>query len=212
VSRVLLARLIAAAAAAVAIFCSSAASWAGADANAAATIARVERYLNAITTLRADFVQVADDGRVAEGVLYIARPGRLRVEYAPPSKVVMVSDGAWLTYIDGDVGQVSQVPIDQTPAGILVGEEIRLGDGIAVENIESDDRVTRITLRRADQPDEGALTLVFTERPFELRQWTVVDPQGLRTRITLYNLQKGVALDPKLFVAPPPPPESGMGR
>lgn len=210
--RAFLARLVAVVAMAAAALVPAAAPRADADVDAAAAVEKVERYLNAITTLRADFVQVADDGRVAEGVLYIARPGRLRVEYAPPSKVVMVSDGAWLTYIDGDVGQMSQVPLDNTPAGILVAKEIRLGDGIAVEDVARDDRVLRITLRRADRPDEGALTLVFTEHPFELRQWTVVDPQGLRTRITLYNLQKGVALDPKLFAAPPPPPESGMGR
>ena len=186
------------------------ASAAGAD--AAETIARVERYLNGITTLRADFIQVADDGADAKGVLYIARPGRLRVQYAPPSKVVMVSNGAWLTYIDGAGGQVSQLPLDRTPAGILVAKDIRLGDAIQVDGVEHAAQVTRVTLRRAESPDEGSITLTFTDQPFELRQWTVIDPQGFRTRITLYNLRKGLVIDPKLFDAPPPPPESGSGR
>ncbi len=205
-----LARLIAAAA----LFVLAAAPSARAEAAAddAETIARVERYLNGITTLRADFIQVADDGATAKGVLYIARPGRLRVEYAPPSKVVMVSDGSWLTYIDGAVGQVNQLPLDRTPAGILVAEKIRLGGAIRVDGIEHEAQVTRVTLRRADHPEEGSITLTFTDQPFELRQWTVIDPQGFRTRITLYNLRKGIAIDPKLFEAPPPPPESGSGR
>ena len=50
----------------------------------AAAIARVERYLNGMTTLKADFLQVAHDGSVGEGTLFISRPGKLRLEYAPP--------------------------------------------------------------------------------------------------------------------------------
>jgi len=209
-ARLVLAALILLAAPTTPVVPAARASAAGAD--EAETIARVERYLNGITTLRADFIQVADDGATAKGVLYIARPGRLRVQYAPPSKVVMVSDGAWLTYIDGAVGQVSQLPLDQTPAGILVAKDIRFGDAILVDGVEHAAQVTRVTLRRAESPGEGSITLTFTDQPFELRQWTVIDPQGFRTRITLYNLKKGVAIDPKLFDAPPPPPESGLGR
>ena len=96
------------------------ASLAATDEDDAAAVARVEDYLNAITTLRANFVQVAADGSIAEGTLYIARPGRLRIEYAPPVEIEMVSDGEWLTYIDGEIGQISQMPLSETPAGVLV--------------------------------------------------------------------------------------------
>lgn len=178
----------------------------------AAAIAKVEDFLNGITTLRARFLQVAPDGSISEGTLYIDRPGRLRLEYAPPLKVVMVSDGDWLTYVDQEVGQVSQTPVNDTPAGVLVRKEIRFGGDIAVTAVERDAGVLRVTLARTKNQAEGSLTLVFTERPFDLRQWVVVDPQGLETRITLYDTQTGLDLDPALFEAPPPFPESESGR
>jgi outer membrane lipoprotein-sorting protein len=170
-------------------------------------IARVEAYLNAITTLRADFVQIADDGGVSKGTLYIERPGRLRVQYAPPAMVDLVSDGDWLTYTDREVGQVSQMPLSDTPAGVLVREDVRFDGDIVVERVERGAQVLRVTLVRAESPDDGSFTLVFTENPFALRQWVVVDAQGLTTRVTLYDGQHGVALDPELFAAPAPFPD-----
>lgn len=178
----------------------------------AAAVQRVEDFLNGITTLRAHFVQVADDGSMSEGTLYIDRPGRLRLEYAPPLKIVIVSDGGWLTYVDQDVGQVSQTPVDNTPAGVLVREDIRFGGDIVVTAVERDAQVLRVTLARSGSEAAGSLTLVFTERPFDLRQWVVVDPQGLETRITLFDTRHGLALDPALFEAPAPFPEDEEGR
>ena len=131
---------------------------------------------------------------------------------APLSPTTARFRSGWLTYIDGAVGQFSQIPLAQTPAGILVAKNIRLGGAIEVDGIEHSAQVTRITLRRAASPADGSITLTFTDRPFELRQWTVIDPQGFRTRTTLYNLREGVAIDPKLFDAPPPIPESESGR
>ncbi len=57
----------------------------------------------------------------------------------------------------------------------------------------------RVTVVEAAHPDLGSLTMVFTENPLSLRQWTVVDQQGRRTTVTLSDVQTGVALDPRLF-------------
>ena len=188
------------------------AAGAATDESDAATIERVEDYLNAITTLRAGFLQVAPDGTLSEGTLYIARPGRLRLEYAPPLMIVIVSDGYWLTYVDQQVGQVSQTPVNNTPAGVLVRDNVRFGDDIVVTAIERDAAVLRITLAKTGNEGGGSITLVFTEKPFDLRQWVVLDPQGLETRVTLFDAQRGVEMDPALFMAPPPFPEDETGR
>ncbi|MFQ5783500.1 MAG: outer membrane lipoprotein carrier protein LolA [Alphaproteobacteria bacterium] len=178
----------------------------------AETIARVESYMNALTTLRARFVQVAQDGGVSEGTLYMMRPGRLRIEYAPPSQVLMVADGVMLTYVDREIGQISQMPLSETPAGVLVGEKLRLSGDITVSEITHDAAIVRVTLTRTRDPDAGALTLVFTEKPFDLRQWIVVDPQGFSTRVTLFDARRGLPLNPALFATPAPIPSADEGR
>jgi len=175
-------------------------------------IARVEAYLNGIGTLRADFVQVADDGGIAEGILYIARPGKLRIEYKPPVMVLIVADGRWLTFVDYEVDQMNRIAIDKSLAGFLIRDHLRLGGDIQVTAVDRGSASLRITLVRRDAPDEGSLTLVFSDRPLALRQWVVIDAQGYKTRITLENVDRDLPLDPSLFVPPPPFPASGSGR
>src|SRR5690606_14235092 len=55
-----------------------------------ADIQRVERYFNDVDTLKARFRQIAEDGGIAQGTIYLRRPGRMRVEYDPPVPVLLV--------------------------------------------------------------------------------------------------------------------------
>jgi hypothetical protein len=42
--------------------------------------------------------------------------------------------------------------------------------------------------------------VVMSERPLELRQWTVVDPQQKQVTVALEDPHYGVTLSPDLFV------------
>ncbi|MBV8938250.1 MAG: outer membrane lipoprotein carrier protein LolA, partial [Alphaproteobacteria bacterium] len=42
------------------------------------SLKRVEDYLNGITTIVADFTQVAPDGSLAGGKFFLKRPGKMR--------------------------------------------------------------------------------------------------------------------------------------
>ncbi len=152
-------------------------------------------------------MQVNHDGSISEGTLVIARPGLMRIDYQPPMRVRIISDGKWITYIDGELGQASQAPLNGTHAELLLRDDLRFGGDIEVTALKRETGVVEITLTRAANPGEGTLTLVFADRPLELRQWAVVDTQGLRTRVTLFDTRFGVAVDPSLFEAPAPFPE-----
>ena len=175
----------------------------------AALLARIEDYLNAITTMQANFMQVNHDGSISEGTLVVAKPGLMRIDYQPPIQVRIISDGKWITYIDGELGQVSQAPLNGSHAELLLRDDLRFGGDIAVTALTRGPGVVEITLTRAANPGEGTLTLVFADRPLELRQWAVVDTQGLTTRVTLFDTRFDIAVDPSLFEAPAPFPDSG---
>jgi outer membrane lipoprotein-sorting protein len=166
----------------------------------ASVVADVERYLNAIDTLEARFSQIAPNGELATGKVYIQRPGRLRFDYDPPSQIRLVAPGDWrLVFYDASIQQVNVIPISQTPLGILLDSEIALGADVEVTDIQRAGDELALTLVRKDADDQGSVTLVFGERPLALRRWTVVDPQGLVTHILLENVETGGALDPELF-------------
>ena len=46
----------------------------GADAR---DLARISNYLNGVTTLEGNFVQIGHDGELSEGLFYLRRPGRI---------------------------------------------------------------------------------------------------------------------------------------
>ena len=57
-----------------------------------ADLQRVATYLNGILTMYARFRQVASNGGVATGQLWMARPGRRRFEYDPPAQILLRAD------------------------------------------------------------------------------------------------------------------------
>lgn len=169
-----------------------------------ADVARVEEYLNGFTTAKARFVQIGPRGEIAEGNFYLSRPNRLRFEYDPPLPILIVGDGLRLIYYDKELDHENAWPIGATPLAPLLGRTVTLGK--LVRAVERDRGVLRVTLVDPDRADEGSLTLVFTDGPLELRQWTVVDAQMLSTVIALSNLTPNPPqLDPDLFFLPERP-------
>lgn len=168
------------------------------------TVSQAERYLNDIKTLQARFIQESSNGGVAQGRIYLSRPGKLRFEYDPPTPILIVSSGLVVTYYDRELEQVSEVLLSATPLDVLVRDNVELVGDVTLTRMDRRGGIVRLTLRETDEPDKGSMTLVFTEKPFELRQWVVVDSQGISTKITLDNIRLGIPLNDELFrfVAP----------
>ncbi len=171
-----------------------------------ADIARIEAYLNDIRSLRARFVQVAPNGGLAEGVLSLQRPGRVRFEYAPPTPFLVVGDGEWLFFYDSQLDQITRVKISMTPLKILLDDRIRFGGRAMVAGVQRSPGVLRVEVLDRKKPDDGAVTLVFSDSPLLLRQWLVTDPRGLVTSIYLNRMEVNLPLDPALFVFIDPNP------
>ena len=164
-----------------------------------AELKRVEDYLNGLKTLQARFIQVSQRGQVAEGNLYLQRPGRVRFEYDPPVPILIVSSGPVLYYFDKELEQTTQVFVRATPVGILVREKLSFTGDVTVSHFVQRAGAIRITVQRSGDPEDGAITLVFSDRPLMLRQWVVLDAQGKQTSVTLNNVRTGLPLDPALF-------------
>ncbi len=164
-----------------------------------ADMQRVEQYLNDIHTMTARFQQVSDNGGSAGGALSVSRPGRMRFEYDKPTPILLIADGTFVVYIDYSLKETTYLPIGSTPAWFLLRDKISLNDGITVTKFERGPGVLRLSVVENKSPENGTLTLVFSDRPLELKQWTIVDQQGNSTTVALSGLQSGMTLDPQLF-------------
>ncbi len=140
----------------------------------------------------------------------MSRPGRMRIEYDPPVPVLMVATGGMLTYYDRELEQVSHIELDSTPAGILIRKRISLfSEDITATALERGAGVLSMTLVRGDDPLEGSIALVFSDRPLTLKKWVVTDAQGIETMVSLLDTRFNISLDPKLFAFEAPVLDSG---
>jgi outer membrane lipoprotein-sorting protein len=181
---------------------SLASAFAGAAALSAqdqADVARAEAYLNGITTLKARFLQINQDGRTVPGTFYLQRPGKMRIDYDPPVKDFIVADGRFVYFWDAELKQQSNAPIGSTLADVILRDRLSLSHDVTVTGVARDAGTLEITLVQSKDPGQGQLTLVFEDNPLRLRKWRVVDAQGLTTEVALMDPQPGVKLDGDLF-------------
>ncbi|WP_042696329.1 outer membrane lipoprotein carrier protein LolA [Azospirillum sp. B506] len=177
-----------------------------------AVVAKVEEYLNGITTLQSKFLQVAPNGRQATGTFYLWRPGRMRLEYDRPLKDFIVADGSFVFYWDGEMRQQSSAPIGSTLADFILRKTIRLSGDVTVTDVYQAPGVIEVTLLETKDAGKGSLTLVFEDRPFQLRKWRVLDAQGLTTEVALMNPRTDVTFDREMFYFKEPARGSDFGR
>lgn len=165
----------------------------------AEVVARVEAYFNAMTTLRARFLQIAQGGGSAEGTAWISRPSRMRFEYDAPEPTLLIAANNQFFHFDRDLQQPTVVPLSSTPLSVLLRSPLRLSGDVTVAGIERARGLVAVTVYRTSQPSEGRITLVLDENPMALRQWVVLDAQGRSTRVTLTQIETGQRFDPFLF-------------
>ena len=164
------------------------------------TIAKIEEYLNNIQTMTARFTQISDDGDYSEGKLYLQRPGKLRFEYEPPVPILIVARNGDLVYYDKELDQVSFVDLKDTPLWFVAQEKVDFSKGVIVTNIQYNAGMIEVTMVETDNPEKGQVSLRFTDAPFELTKWTVVDAQRNAVNVALFSTQTDVAIDPELFI------------
>jgi outer membrane lipoprotein-sorting protein len=164
-----------------------------------ADLRRISAYLNGIHTMTARFRQHSSGGGTASGTLWLARPGRMRFEYDPPSPILLIADQFYVYYVDKQLSEMSKVGLKSTPAWFLLREPVSFDD-LIVTRMEREANGLGITVVDPAEPDNGSLTMLFTNQPLALRQWTVVDQQRKATTVSISDVRIGVALDPELFV------------
>ena len=162
-------------------------------------LARISNYLNGVKTLEGNFIQVGHDGELSEGLFYLSRPGRIRFEYKPPNPAMVIADGFWVGVYDTRLNTLDRIPLKSTPLNILLQKRVDLNKDNAIRSIERAPGLMRVTAINPKDPEQGSITMVFAENPLELRQWIVIDPQGLTTTVALSETRANVKLDPNLF-------------
>ena len=162
-------------------------------------VERIQDTLNAITTLKAHFLQIAPNGATTQGTAWLDRPGRMRFAYDKPSPLLLVANHGTLVFNDSELKQTTNLPLDKTPLGLLLAPNVTLSGAVTLTAFRHASGQLQLTLVRTATPGDGSLTLIFSDQKLALRSWSVIDAQGKQTRVILSDVVLGGSFPQTLF-------------
>lgn len=166
-------------------------------------VQKAESWFANVTSMRADFTQVASDGSTAEGKIVMRRPSRLKITYEGVPALNLITTPVWLHVDQPGERRVTSYPISETPLSLILAEPVSLRPpGYETIVTERAGGIMRIAINKDSGEGAGRLTLEFTASPFQLRRWIVEDVAGIKTSVTLQNMAFGLPVGNGEFSLP----------
>jgi outer membrane lipoprotein-sorting protein len=163
-------------------------------------VGKVSTYFNELQNLKGAFVQTGADNRRMRGRFFVKRPGRLRFEYALPSKQLIISDGQMVSIQDLDINTDDRIALEQTPFRVLLRKDVDLLRDASILDVQEADDLVIVTLQDKSPDAPGRIKLFMSRLPrLELKEWVTTDAQGLDTRLEVSGLVTSEEIDVALF-------------
>jgi outer membrane lipoprotein-sorting protein len=169
----------------------------------AQVVTKVNGYFNKLTDLQGTFLQTDPDGKQRRGRFYFQRPGKVRFDYAAPSKLRIVSDGRNLAIEDRDMNTSEKYPLDVTPFKLLLSETVDLAVDAKILGVEQGPDAYLLTVEDKSGDSSGRIRLLFNKADMALKEWIITDAQGLDTRIEVSDLERDKKVAENYFIISP---------
>lgn len=159
-------------------------------------LADLSAYINSIKTATADFTQVNGDGSVSTGKLWMRRPNRMRFEYAPPDRNLVMASAGSVAIFDAKSNQPpEEYPLRRTPLHLILANRVDLGRAKMVTGHGTQGKDTVVRAQDPEHPEYGYIDLIFSPDPIALKSWTITDDSGNQTTVILERFQPGASVD-----------------
>ena len=166
-----------------------------------ALVDKVSAYLSKVSVMSGTCAQIGPDGRQSKGQFYVSKPGKVRFDYDPPSRIDIIADGSSVVVRDRKLNTKDIYSLSQTPLRFLLSDRIDLLKEATVTGVYADDiYVTVVVEEKQVLIGTSRLMMMFGAKDFQLKQWVVTDPQGYDTTIAVSNIDTTRRPDPDLFV------------
>ncbi|RCL02693.1 MAG: Outer membrane lipoprotein carrier protein [Candidatus Tokpelaia sp. JSC188] len=157
---------------------------------------KILNHFSSTHTMTGDFMQFSPRGEVTEGTFYMERPGKIRFTYKKiPIRVI--SDGQSVAVNNRKLDTWSLYQLQKTPMKLLLSEHIDISNDNLVEFREESKAIILVILDKSI--GQSKIQMIFDPKTYELRQWTIIDRQNLKTTILLINTRTGVRFANDIF-------------
>ena len=159
--------------------------------------------LKVTKTLKAFFQQTTTQGEatlVKKGTLFLSRPGKLRMVIDQPQQETLLIKDKWLIHEVPLMNEVTHLPLQDTPAHILLEKESTLVQRLKKAELSHDSKSLHVHFLYHAHGLKGQFILSFDRTTYVLKQWTVLDGSGQETRVQLFQVEINCPIDSKIFI------------
>ena len=132
-------------------------------------VKKIQNYLNKITYLKAGFLQ--DDiknSKLSEGVFYLRRPNKLKIDYTNPFKATLSINDKNITYYDAELEEKYTLKTSKTPLKFFLRKKIELTNkNLKITYFYTDANYTEIGITE-NKNTKDILYLKFKNNPLTL--------------------------------------------
>lgn len=150
----------------------------------------VEKYLNDIKYFKANFIQDnKDNSELSEGVFYLSRPGKLRIDYLNPFEASLYTNNQTTTYYDKELDEITTIKTSKTPLHFLLNENITFKDNsFKIVDIENKKENVMISFIENKKEDQGKLILNFKKNPLILSSIKLITEDKQEIEMSLFDI------------------------
>lgn len=163
-------------------------------------LARVQHYLNSITTLESEFKQESS-AATRFGKLYIAKPYKVKWDYILPKPSLIISSKNQFIYYDPKMKEVTYLPSTRVPGFFLANEKIEFNGNIKVLSYKKSASTMTVDLQDESMKKANLVVqLILHPNPIELTGIKVVDlTQQSEIIITFDHLKINQPISQEVF-------------
>lgn len=167
-------------------------------------LSKIEGFLNNIINLSCKFIQTSN-GNVVEGKFYLTRnkesAGKMRIEYLTEPKILIVANGAILSYHDIELDEISRLSTNTTPASFLTRPKISFeAKDVEITDIQKNNNEFKVSVMKKNRKEAGEFSLIFKIDPFEFVRMEVKNDLEQVISVQLKNLDFQSKIPDKLFI------------
>jgi len=166
-------------------------------------IGKIENYFNSeLNSVQSDFTQIGSRGGISTGKIFLKRKkGLMKLYYNDPNPNVAIVKDYKLTHFDRDLKEKTIISVYSSPLAFFLEKKVDLKNNTKVTSLDESPNSVTITLKKPGDEDEGAITLVFSKKPFQLKGWVILenDSSGHQTQLILKNTKFTAKFSDKEF-------------
>lgn len=164
-------------------------------------LGKIEKYLNDIKNLTAQFSQITSSGSIANGSFLLSRPGKMRVQYDDKTPIIIVVNGGVLSYYDVELDEISNLRTNTTPASFLTRKNISFAaKDVDIIDVMKDDNIMKVTLLKKNSKNAGEFSLLFALNPVNFLQMEFANDLDEIVRVNLYDIDLKTTIDSQSFI------------